>query len=677
MKDELAEQFLHVSVDTKCDLIMKGGIASGLLYPPAILELAKKYRFHQIGGTSAGAIAAAAAAAAEYGRATADQPSLSGKIKGFMQLDQVAQQLAQEGFVFKLFQPSNGTKPLFDTFFDMKDLFFSSPENKPRIPAFLRGIVSVLRKNTAKSFHRGNLHGIGWGMGIALVVMLFMFLTLVYLGTPSLLGNLVTWRGVFIRLLLFGVVFGLIAGGIGWYVGGVIGSIRELITLGQGLMLRDNSLYGICSGSTAENEKTFESLGVPPLTDWLTSTLNELAGLDIDKPLTFEDLAQKNIDLRLVTTNLSEGQPYVFPWEGRSMFHPIFRESDMLKLFPKCIVACMIANSDTLEVSGSKVQLPDGYHFLPYGKKLPVVVATRMSLSFPLLLSAVRLYTLSGPVDGQKSIKAKDLHEHWFSDGGITSNFPIHMFDNWHPAHPTFGIKLHNWLPLASDVTATIKTEENPSVADKIKKTGVYLPQPNATEPVVKPIWQSLEKLPRFLGQIMDTMQNYHDNTQSLLPGYRERIVQVYLTDEEGGLNLNMPPHVIKNMIEKGRKAGKLFTNEPGTSNPDEYFDFEQHRWIRFIELMVQIENVFKSFKANRSHDQLAEDYHKLIDCQLDLQKWYPSMDKSQCEQARKRVKALCGFIGQWNEAVGESDAESFLHYAAQPRAVLRVTPEL
>lgn len=51
-----------------CDLVMKGGITSGVVYPSAVCELARLYSFKNIGGTSAGAIAAAAAAAAEYGR---------------------------------------------------------------------------------------------------------------------------------------------------------------------------------------------------------------------------------------------------------------------------------------------------------------------------------------------------------------------------------------------------------------------------------------------------------------------------------------------------------------------------------------------------------------------------------------------------------------------------------
>ena len=51
------------------DVTMKGGIASGVIYPLALCELARTFRLRNIGGASAGAIAAALAAAAELGRA--------------------------------------------------------------------------------------------------------------------------------------------------------------------------------------------------------------------------------------------------------------------------------------------------------------------------------------------------------------------------------------------------------------------------------------------------------------------------------------------------------------------------------------------------------------------------------------------------------------------------------
>lgn len=48
----------------ECDIVMKGGITSGVIYPRAVCRLAKTYRLRSVGGSSAGAIAAAGAAAA-------------------------------------------------------------------------------------------------------------------------------------------------------------------------------------------------------------------------------------------------------------------------------------------------------------------------------------------------------------------------------------------------------------------------------------------------------------------------------------------------------------------------------------------------------------------------------------------------------------------------------------
>ena len=67
----------------ECDLIMKGGITSGIVYPLAITEIAKAFRLRSIGGTSAGAIAAAAAAAAELGRQRYQQGQLQQDPAGF------------------------------------------------------------------------------------------------------------------------------------------------------------------------------------------------------------------------------------------------------------------------------------------------------------------------------------------------------------------------------------------------------------------------------------------------------------------------------------------------------------------------------------------------------------------------------------------------------------------
>lgn len=58
-EDSEGETHTTAPFATECDLVMKGGITSGIVYPLAIAEIAKAFRLRSIGGTSAGAIAAA------------------------------------------------------------------------------------------------------------------------------------------------------------------------------------------------------------------------------------------------------------------------------------------------------------------------------------------------------------------------------------------------------------------------------------------------------------------------------------------------------------------------------------------------------------------------------------------------------------------------------------------
>jgi predicted acylesterase/phospholipase RssA len=52
-------------LDRYCDVVMKGGVTDGVVYPWAVMALAQHYRFQSIGGTSVGAVAAALTAASE------------------------------------------------------------------------------------------------------------------------------------------------------------------------------------------------------------------------------------------------------------------------------------------------------------------------------------------------------------------------------------------------------------------------------------------------------------------------------------------------------------------------------------------------------------------------------------------------------------------------------------
>src|SRR5439155_20493758 len=87
---------------------------------------------------------------------------------------------------------------------------------------------------------------------------------------------------------------------------------------------------------------------------------------------------------------------------------------------------------------------------------------------------------------------------------------------------------------------------------------------------LLDPEWQEFNRPLDFLQVIFSTAQNYRDSMQSRLPSYRERVVQIRLKKDEGGLNLNIDPDTIKAVVEKGIQAGEILGA----------FNFEHHRWV-------------------------------------------------------------------------------------------------
>jgi hypothetical protein len=194
----------------------------------------------------------------------------------------------------------------------------------------------------------------------------------------------------------------------------------------------------------------------------------------------------------------------------------------------------------------------------PRGRGLPVVVAARMSLSFPLLVSAIPLWGVDWTRKENQGSGAPRLERVWFSDGGICSNIPIHFFDAALPTRPTFAIDLR---------------EEHPD-----HPVGAWLPRNNASG--VAQRWTRLPEgrggVVSFLATIVRTMQTWVDETQLVAPGFRDRIAHVSHTSAEGGLNLDMRPDVIEALADRGAAAGILLRDR---------FSWSNHLWVRFRTL--------------------------------------------------------------------------------------------
>ena len=86
-------------------MVMKGGISSGVVYPLTVCKLATAYRLKSIGGTSAGAIAAVLAAAAEYRR----REDVASPGAGFQALAEMPNEIATA--LPTMFQPHPDAEP--------------------------------------------------------------------------------------------------------------------------------------------------------------------------------------------------------------------------------------------------------------------------------------------------------------------------------------------------------------------------------------------------------------------------------------------------------------------------------------------------------------------------------------------------------------------------------------
>ncbi len=545
----------------KCDIVMKGGITSGIVYPSAVCKLAEVYRFVNVGGTSAGAIAAVATAAAEYRRA-------KGSSHGFEVLSRLPASLAAEQgpgkhtTLFQLFQPDPDVRLLFDV-----ALSFTKTK-------WLLALLGSLIKGAP----------LVW-IAVALLGVLFAFLPQLSTTRDSIFGVLsaILW-----------VVFLLVAG-----LALVIGSkLRKLPERG----------YGLCSGMSTSTS------GPPALAGWFDSLLSDISGKPADQPLTFGDLQSNGVQLRMMTTCATHGRPYGLPIDTNDFY---FKESEFLEYFPKPVVNWMVKHSGSASVPGTDDPVDDsGFCRLPRPADMPVLVAARMSLSFPVLFRAVPLYKVDyslrrvkpgepavSPTPGG-AINANEPRRPercWFLDGGICSNFPIFMFDAPLPRWPTFGIDLQSLRPDRPDSFVWMPSDNKEGFGELWNRFGTS---------------GGLSALVQYATALIDSARNWNDNRQMTVPGYRDRIVHIQLDDsKQGGLMLDMPQDVVATVSGQGTEAARLLLEHFFNPTPDVTLTWDNHRWIRFRSLMGRFEEIVQQFQrgftapepGERSYTELLE----------------------------------------------------------------------
>jgi hypothetical protein len=296
-----------------------------------------------------------------------------------------------------------------------------------------------------------------------------------------------------------------------------------------------------------------------------------------------------------------------------------------------------------------------------------------MSLSFPILFCAVPLYAVDWTLRRRKVDELTPLkrvagdalsadeprrpEKVWFSDGGICSNFPLHLFDSPLPRWPTFALDLADVRPDREGDTKR-----------------VWMPTTNRGGIAFR--WTRLDCQSRwsimsFLFSIIDSARNWVDSLQAMVPGYRDRIAHIYLDSNQGGLNLAMPAAVVNEIANYGHDAGEKlvdrFAKDIDNGEPTK-MNWENHRWIRYRSTMATLAAFLSRFrKAYEQPEEPDPSYVTLINRGADAVS-YPL--------AAEQVKCAAMIAADLDQLSEEFEACRLEINSPRPEPALRVRPQ-
>jgi predicted acylesterase/phospholipase RssA len=712
--------------DRFCDLVLKGGVVDGVIYPGVLTELAREYRFQSIAGTSVGAIAASLGAASEYARRFGSDDGFNEVLRKIPdELAKVPEPATGQTKLRTLFQPDAGLERIFNVVVDL----LSAPQRSKVINDKPMPNKSGYNFGRAvfKNYTFYVLIGFLLGEAIALILSsksllafgcFFKIVFQSWFFPVTSCEPLSAAASILFVLMIPGLLFGL------------VGSIViALMSVWRDIKLLTNTPgFGFCSGLSAKGAKN------EGLIEWLHKGIQGAAKLPLSRPLTFQDLwdapggpkqgdgeqVPKSIDLRMMTTAVSHGRPYELPIADPSV-KLYFKIKEFADYFPEDVInhLCDLSNAPlytelesylsvvpgapNFETSPPTTFLyPDeyvndleGFRELPLGK-LPVIVAVRMSMNFPVLFKAMPLWAIDSEAKARNPDKGAaypEFRKVWFSDGGVTSNFPIHIFDSPVPAWPTFGVFITDesrgtfYQRLAKAQGQAITKPKGlkffprfrwgeQKVQDKGGGTSVEQPmrtdltnfhtsgrsekwQLGADDPDYKNMTRSKGNgFTDFLWNIVDSAKDWADNANMRMPGTRDRVVTIFhngLTN--GGLNLKLEPDSIRelgnvNGVEAGKRLVEKFVESAlNTSGKQTELagskGWLDHRWVRFNTYVIALKAHITGFQDAIN---FANEVSPTVD-QIEASKKYPplkfekyfeaTLTQTQADALKKAVDAI------------------------------------
>jgi hypothetical protein len=226
---------------------------------------------------------------------------------------------------------------------------------------------------------------------------------------------------------------------------------------------------------------------------------------------------------------------------------------------------------------------------LPSGG-MPIVVAARLSLCFPFLFSAVPVYA----VDYEAKRDKRQLRRCLLSDGGLCTNFPIHLFDAACPARPTFGFLLDQRLErIEPEQPYWLPELHLEGRADNWQRDVPGVEPDRARDPSVGGLFG-------LLGSLLLTMKDWNDRMTGRLPQVRNRVMRIKLRRGEGQLNISMPGKRILRMAHTyGTDAGRALVARYAPRQGQAAPAWREHLYVRLMVELRALRRHLRNFSAN------------------------------------------------------------------------------
>lgn len=616
----------------ECDLVLEGAVTSAVVYLGFAARLSRRYRFRCLAGTSSGAAVAAAAAVAEAARARSDDVDSTSFCRLLHFADQLSEVVDGKTRLLRLFQPAD----VLHWPFRLLVAFFASRSRPKRRPS-----TEWNSADLAKVF-------------AVVFAVLAAFVAAVGLLLPSWL---MVWHAAPVLLVLPLLALTAL----------VVATLRHMARAFV------SQHFGLCTGMP-EGDPPRDERALTPV---LNGLFNELWGrTPVDEPVVFADLWKawpesaeqpgRAIDLQIVTTVLQQqlslhlpGPPGVDPL--RDYFYDV---QEWSRLFPPSVMRWLERHARSVGPVHATGGSGGGrmLRALPAPDQLPVIVAVRLSVGFPGLLSAIPMYTLAQghglqqPAHGQPA--RFEAVKVYFTDGGITSNLPVQVFDAPLPGRPTFAVNLFRF------------DKNDPTDKDGGIFFGARRNEPETRPRSLPEPHRWLASIAGFIGEIVTTAMDWRDTVLRTLPGCRERVLHVGLTPEQGSLNLAMSRDQILGLMNLGCRAARRVVDDFSLPHkPGQASRWEEHRWLRLRSLLAaaQVHARALAMAAAKSHVHGEPSYRAL------LRNPRPAGPAFVDDEARRQAEDLLDALAAAGR--GSRPGEGLEAHLPEPAPVLRLGP--